>query len=73
MSYEAAIALAGGDEATLAESLIISLEDAMAHIDSDGGPPDNWDKDHGAPSHQTQDMTFDQRLNQYSQMGGSTG
>jgi hypothetical protein len=31
MSYEAAIASAGGDEATLAKSLIISLEDATAN------------------------------------------
>jgi hypothetical protein len=31
MSYEAAITLAGGDEATLAKSLIISLEDAAAN------------------------------------------
>jgi hypothetical protein len=30
MSYKAAVALAGGDEATLAKSLIISLEDAAA-------------------------------------------
>jgi hypothetical protein len=44
------------------------------NIDSDGGgPPDNWDKTHGAPSHQTQEMTFDQRFNQYSQRGGSVG
>jgi hypothetical protein len=31
MSYEAAIASAGGDEATLTKSLIISLEDAAAN------------------------------------------
>jgi hypothetical protein len=31
MSYKAAIASAGGDEATLAKSLIISLEDAAAN------------------------------------------
>jgi hypothetical protein len=31
MSYEAAITLAGGDKATLAKSLIISLEDAAAN------------------------------------------
>jgi hypothetical protein len=31
MCYEAAIALAGGDEATLAKSLIISLEDVTAN------------------------------------------
>jgi hypothetical protein len=31
MSYEATIALLGGDEATLAKSLIISLEDAAAN------------------------------------------
>jgi hypothetical protein len=31
MWYEAAIASAGGDEATLAKSLIISLEDAVAN------------------------------------------
>jgi hypothetical protein len=31
MSYEAAIASARGDEATLAKSLIISLEDAAAN------------------------------------------
>jgi hypothetical protein len=31
MCYEAAIASAGGDEATLAKSLIISLEDASAN------------------------------------------
>jgi hypothetical protein len=31
MSYEAAIALAGENEATLAKSLIISLEDAVAN------------------------------------------
>jgi hypothetical protein len=30
MCYEAVIALAGGDEATLAKSLIISLEDTVA-------------------------------------------
>jgi hypothetical protein len=31
MPYEAAIASAGGNEATLAKSLIISLEDAVAN------------------------------------------
>jgi hypothetical protein len=31
MSYEAAIALAWGDEATLTKSLIISLEDAATN------------------------------------------
>jgi hypothetical protein len=31
MCYEAAIALAGGDEATLTKSLIISFEDAAAN------------------------------------------
>jgi hypothetical protein len=31
MSYEAAIASAGGDEATLIKSLIISLEDAITN------------------------------------------
>jgi hypothetical protein len=31
MFYEATIALLGGDEATLAKSLIISLEDAAAN------------------------------------------
>jgi hypothetical protein len=31
MSYESAIASAGVDEATLAKSLIISLEDAVAN------------------------------------------
>jgi hypothetical protein len=31
MWYEAAIASAGGDEATLAKSLIISLEDAVTN------------------------------------------
>jgi hypothetical protein len=31
MCYEAAIALTGGDETTLAKSLIISLEDATAN------------------------------------------
>jgi hypothetical protein len=31
MSYEAAIAFAGGDEATLTKSLIISLEDATVN------------------------------------------
>jgi hypothetical protein len=31
MSYEAAIASAGGDEATLIKSLIISLEDVAAN------------------------------------------
>jgi hypothetical protein len=31
MSYEAAIASAGGDEATLTKSLIISLEDAAVN------------------------------------------
>jgi hypothetical protein len=31
MSYKAAIASAAGDEATLAKSLIISLEDAAAN------------------------------------------
>jgi hypothetical protein len=31
MCYEAAIASVGGDEATLAKSLIISLEDATAN------------------------------------------
>jgi hypothetical protein len=31
MCYEAAIALAGGDKANLAKSLIISLEDAAAN------------------------------------------
>jgi hypothetical protein len=31
MCYEAGIASAGGDEATLAKSLIISLEDAVAN------------------------------------------
>jgi hypothetical protein len=31
MCYEAAIASAGGDEATLAKSLIISLEDAATN------------------------------------------
>jgi hypothetical protein len=31
MSYEAAIASAGGDEATLTKSLIISLEDIAAN------------------------------------------
>jgi hypothetical protein len=31
MCYEVAIASAGGDEATLAKSLIISLEDAAAN------------------------------------------
>jgi hypothetical protein len=31
MCYEAAIASAGGDEATLTKSLIISLEDAAAN------------------------------------------
>jgi hypothetical protein len=31
MCYEAAIASAGGDEATLVKSLIISLEDAAAN------------------------------------------
>jgi hypothetical protein len=31
MCYKAAIALAEGDEATLAKSLIISLEDAAAN------------------------------------------
>jgi hypothetical protein len=31
MSYQAAIALSGGDEATLTKSLIISLEDADAN------------------------------------------
>jgi hypothetical protein len=31
MSYKTAIALMGGDEATLAKSLIISLEDAVAN------------------------------------------
>jgi hypothetical protein len=31
MCYEAAIASAGGDEATLAKSLIISLEDATVN------------------------------------------
>jgi hypothetical protein len=31
MSYEAVIASAGGDEATLAKSLIILLEDAAAN------------------------------------------
>jgi hypothetical protein len=31
MCYEAAIASAGGDEATLAKSLIISLEDVVAN------------------------------------------
>jgi hypothetical protein len=32
LCYEAAIALAGGDEATLAKSLIISLEDATTNL-----------------------------------------
>jgi hypothetical protein len=32
MCYEAAIASAGGDEATLAKSLIISLEDTAAKL-----------------------------------------
>jgi hypothetical protein len=31
MCYEAAISLAGGDEVTLAKSLIISLEDMAAN------------------------------------------
>jgi hypothetical protein len=31
MCYEAAIATTGGDEATLAKSLIISLEDAATN------------------------------------------
>jgi hypothetical protein len=31
LSYEATIVAAGGDEATLTKSLIISLEDAAAH------------------------------------------
>jgi hypothetical protein len=31
MFYEAAITLAGGDKATIAKSLIISLEDAIAN------------------------------------------
>jgi hypothetical protein len=32
MCYEAAIASAGGEEATLTKSLIISLEDAAANL-----------------------------------------
>jgi hypothetical protein len=32
MCYEAAIALAGGDEATLVKSLLISLEDVVANL-----------------------------------------
>jgi hypothetical protein len=45
----------------------------MHSIFSDGcGPPKNWEKNYGTPSQQTNQRTFDQRFNQYSQMGKST-
>jgi hypothetical protein len=44
----------------------------MHSIDSDGcGPLDNWEKNFGTPSQQTNQRTFDQRFNQYNQRGGS--
>jgi hypothetical protein len=46
----------------------------MHSIDSDGcGPPENWEKNYGMPSQQTNhSTTSDQRFNQYNQRGGST-
>jgi hypothetical protein len=42
------------------------------NIDSDGcGPPENWEKNYGTPSQQTNQRTSNQRFNQYSQRGGS--
>jgi hypothetical protein len=46
----------------------------MHNINSDGcGPPENWEKNYGMPSHQTRhNTTSNQRSNQYNQRGGST-
>jgi hypothetical protein len=46
----------------------------MHNINSDGcGPPENWEKNYGMPSHQTRhSTTSNQRSNQYNQRGGST-
>jgi hypothetical protein len=42
------------------------------NINSDGcGPLENWKKNYGTPSEQTNQRTSDQRFNQYSQRGGS--
>jgi hypothetical protein len=46
----------------------------MHSIDSDGcGPLENWEKNYGTPSQQTNhSTTTDQRFNQYNQRDGST-
>jgi hypothetical protein len=42
------------------------------NIDSKGcGPLENWEKNYGIASQQTNQRTSDQRFNQYSQRGGS--
>jgi hypothetical protein len=42
------------------------------NIDYDGcGTPENWEKNYGTPSQQTNQRSSDQRFTQYSQRGGS--